>query len=1331
MTEISAATMEAEEEVAAVERTGAPLSFAQERLWFLERLEPGTPVYNITRTYRLLGPLDASALRGGAREVEKRHAVLRTTFAVVDGEPVQEVSPEPRLEVPVADLSDRPEDARDEAVRRRLHEEVRRPFDLARGPLVRLALLRLAPDEHVLVFSAHHIVMDGWSEALFFRELEAFYVELVSGRRAALDEPAFQYADFAAWQRERMRGEPRERLLSFWRSRLEGAPPVLTLPTDFPRPPVLSHRGAAERFDVPAPLVLALRALARKERVSLFMPLLAAHAIVLSRWARQPELVIGCPVAGRDRPESEPLIGLFSNTLALRLSLQGDPTVSELLSHVRDVVLDAMDHQELPLEMLVSELAPQRTLSHAPLFQTMFGLQNVPRFARRFGPLAVESIDVVPVASKFDVSIFLVETASPVLEGIVEYATDLFRKDTARRLARHYLAVLSALAENPDRRVSELSMISPEDAELLARVNTTDAPLPETTVDRLVADQAAMRPDEPAVLSRSGAGLTYRELDEVSARLARLLAARGAGPGSVVALEMTRGPALVTALLGILRSGAAYFPLDPRHPKERLSRLLEDAGARLVVTERPLTEAIPPALEPLFVDALPSGPERAPDPPRPEDPAYVIATSGSTGMPKGVLLTHRGLVNVLLGTARLLGLGERDVFLATTPVTFDIASFELLAPLVLGARVAVAEKDEALDARALQRLVGETGATVLQATPSTWRLLVDLGFTGSRSLTLLSAGEALPRELAEDLLARGARLVNAYGPAETTIYSTVQVVEHGTGHVPIGRPLANTRIRVADPELAALPPGVPGELLIAGAGLARGYVGNEALTKERFVVPPGSHERFYRTGDLSTLRPDGALVFLGRLDDQVKVRGVRVELGEVEAALRGVPGVREAAAALFGSGPDARLVGFVAPRSAPPASELRRALLSRLPEHMVPSGFVPLDSLPKSRNGKLDRRALAEPAPARSAGGRAPESEVESRLAAIWSSVLGVPSVGREDDFFELGGHSLLAVRLFGKIERAFGRRLPLATIFQARNVASLAPLLVDERWQPSWSSLVPIQPEGAKTPLFCVHAVGGNVLTYADVARHLGKDQPVWGLQARGLDGVARVFDSVEEMARHYVAEIRGLLPDGPYHLGGSSAGGLVAYEMARQLREAGDDVGVVALFDTWGPDYPRSLGRVSPVRLRVQRLIGRVDLHVGNFFAAKGARAKVLYVTTKARRFGKDLAKKAQRAWRAFSRRFQSPALARVEKSTRRAVDLYVPGPYDGRITLFRATKQPAGIVPDRELGWSRIAHVDVVEVPGYHGAIVYEPRVGPLAAKLKELLDRSHEERARRSA
>ncbi|HKC23949.1 MAG TPA: amino acid adenylation domain-containing protein, partial [Thermoanaerobaculia bacterium] len=822
-------------------------------------------------------------------------------------------------------------------------------------------------------------------------------------------------------------------------------------------------------------------------------------------------------------------------------------------------------------------------------------------------------------------------------------------------------------------------------------------------------------------------------------RLAHTLLAKGLAEETPVAILASRSIDLVAGALAVMKAGGAYLPLDPSSPPERTARMLEDAGAPYVLAQRALVSTLPARRgEVIALDGrAPSADESDPGlKTRPASLAYVIYTSGSTGIPKGVEIEHRALSNLVGWHLAEYRVAPSDRATLVASPAFDASVWESWPYLAAGASLHVPDEETRDDPRRLLAWLAESAITLsFLPTPLAEALLAELaGAAGTLSLrALLTGGDRLHRAPAKLPF----RLVNHYGPTEATVVTTFAEVAPGAARPPIGRPIGNMETAVLDADRNPVPAGVPGELYIGGAGLARGYRKRPELTAERFVpnpLPELASPRLYRSGDLVRLLPDGALEFLGRVDQQVKIRGVRIELGEVEAALEKLPGVKECAVVARGEEAATRLVAYVVPTErggAPGATELRRALAKALPAPMLPSAFVTLDSLPLTTRGKLDRSALPEPA-ARSSGGAfaAPGDDIERRLAAVWEQVLGVSPVGLDDDYFELGGHSLLAVRLFAEIEKAFSRALPLATIFQAPTVRDLAELLRESSWKPTWSSLVPIQPNGTRPPFYCVHAIGGNVLTYSDLSRHLGKDQPVWGLQARGLDGKQPLPDTLEQMAANYLREIRELQPSGPYFLGGSSAGGLVAYEMAQQLAAAGEDVGVLALFDTWGPDYPEKLPGVSAFRRRATQLVERIDLHVGNFLVADGVTEKLRYVVTKAQRLVKDVAKAARRKTKKLQQLAHDlanplpKALRRVEKEGRRAIDVYEVKPYPGRVTLFRASKQPSGYAPDPELGWSRVAlgGVEVYEVPGYHGAIVYEPRVKLLAERLAECLARA---------
>jgi aspartate racemase len=824
---------------------------------------------------------------------------------------------------------------------------------------------------------------------------------------------------------------------------------------------------------------------------------------------------------------------------------------------------------------------------------------------------------------------------------------------------------------------------------------------------------------------------------------------------------------MVVGLLGILKAGGAYVPLDPAYPKQRLAFMLEDTRMPVLVTQQRLTESLPAqAAKVVYLESEEESVwTESSENPEPlgggESLAYVIYTSGSTGEPKGVRIAHRSLVNHCLGIRDRFELAPGDRVLQFSSFGFDVAVEEIFPTWASGAAL-VLRSDAVLDSfRDFGEFLRTRRVTVANLPSSYWHeWVLDLSSSEGTlppTLRLIVVGsEAVSPQRLKDWrrLAGGrVRWLNAYGLSETTITSTLYEPPEETNgpgrdedevdSVPIGRPLPNTRVYVLDSELRQVPIGAPGEIFIGGAGVARGYLNRPDLTSERFVSDPFDPDpgaRLYRTGDRGAFLGDGNLILSGRIDDQVKIRGYRVEPSEVEAALARHASVREVAIIVRRDDPGGgRLVAYVVPEpNAVPSPESLRAYLGRLlPDYMVPSAFVALEALPLTPNGKVDRKAL--PAPEGrlelEEGYVAPRTPTEEVLSCIWAQVLGLEKVGVHDNFFELGGHSLLAVRLFSQIEKSFDRHLPLAAIFQGPTVGQLASLLQDEGWTPSWSSLVAIHAGGSRPPFYCVHAVGGNVLTYVDLSRHLGPDQPVYGLQAQGLGGKKSPYTRIEEMAAHYIKEIRELQPEGPYSMGGSSAGGMVAFEMAQQLVAAGQDVAVLALFDTWA-DHLSMVKEMSPLRRRATRFFQRVDLHKGNLLAAEGLKGKLAYVATKSARVRKRLAKAGIGYWKKLKELPREivdplpPTLRKVENTSRKALDRYVPKAYPGRITLFRATKQPAAFNPDRELGWSRFAEggVEVYDVPGHHGAIVYEPRVGILARQLAECLERARSARLR---
>ncbi|MGH7580638.1 MAG: non-ribosomal peptide synthetase, partial [Gemmatimonadales bacterium] len=849
-----------------------PLSFAQQRLWFLEQLEPGTHTYNSGRAARLTGPLDTAVLRRSLADIVERHEALRTSFTATDGRPIQVITPALTLPLPIADLSGYGQDEREARTRQLAEEEIRRPFDLTRAPLLRVRLLRLGREDHVLILTMHHIVSDEWSVGVLFRELAAFYQAHLQGSRSPLLPLPIQYADYAVWQREWLQGERLERELTYWRERLQGAPPLLELPTDRPRPPVQTFRGAKQALLLPRELLPRLRALGRSERATLFMTLLAAFQTLLARYTGQDDIVVGSPIAGRTRTETEGLIGFFVNTLVLRTDLSGDPTFRELLRRVREVAFGAYEHQDLPFERLVEELQPERSLSHSALHQVMFTLQNAPVPLPHLTGLEAEPEPVERGVARFDFS-FFVRNDAEGLRALLEYNTDLFEAGTIARLLNHFRTLLEGIVADPDRRLSQLALLTePERFQALVEWNATEAAFPmEATVHELLEAQAARTPDAIAVAFEDET-LSYRELHRRADRLAQVLRSRGVGPEAPVGLCVERSPELLVGLLAILKAGGAYLPLDPAYPRERLELMLADAAVPVVVSQRALLAVLPAgaaAVVCLDADDEPPASERA----APNDSgvtaehlAYVIYTSGTTGRPKGVQITHRAAVNLLTSLSRAPGLGPQDILLAVSPLTFDVATFELLLPLLVGGRVVIAPRESTMDGRLLSAAVARAGATAMHATPTTWRMLVESGWTGAPRLKAMSGGEALPASLAAELLVRCRELWDLYGPTETTIQSAGAPVRAG---VPpwLGNMVGNTRLYLLDRGLMPVPVGVPGELYIAGAGLARGYLGRPELTADRFLPEPFSHStcaRMYRTGDLMRRRPDGGLEFLGR-----------------------------------------------------------------------------------------------------------------------------------------------------------------------------------------------------------------------------------------------------------------------------------------------------------------------------------------------------------------------------------------------------------------------------------------------------------------------------------
>jgi amino acid adenylation domain-containing protein len=1539
-----------------------PLSFAQQRLWFLDKLEPGSSVYNLPTAVRLQGALNIAALTGSINEIVRRHEALRTAFAAADGEPFQVILPTLTLQLPVVDLQHFPPEQRLAVALARALEEAHRPFDLATGPLLRAALLRLSPEEHLLVLTLHHIVSDAWSLDVLFRELAALYEAFCLGKPSPLPELPVQYADFAVWQRQWLAGSVLESQLSYWRSQLGGSLSALELPCDFPRPAVQDYRGASQSLVLPAELTRSLKALSRDCGCTLFMTLLAAFKTLLYRYTGLEDITVGTPIAGRNLGEIEGLIGFFLNTLALRTQLSGNPTFQELLKRVRLVTLGAYAHQDLPFEKLVEELQPERSLNRHPLFDIMLNFYTAPGQSCQLPGLTLSFQELSELESKFSMTLYVEDRAGELHLNLV-YQQALFSAERMASTLAQFRYLLEQAVADPHKPVRSYSLVTPESLALLpnpsANLGKSLSELHCEPVANLILSLANSQPAQPAVCQGERIW-SYRELADSAIAIGRALLHCGVKRGDTVAVSGERSFGLIASMTGVLLSGGVLLTLDSNLPPERQQLMLREAKAKclLSVGDRdPQHEGLHYTLlvhpcQGLIVEKIEDfNPEEIPLPEvSPEDAAYIFFTSGTTGTPKGVLGVHKGLSHFLNWQRQTFGVGPNDRSGQLTGLSFDVVLRDIFLPLTSGATLCLPEAGADLSAGRILPWLERERISLLHTVPTlaqSWLAGVPEGVSLRCLRLCFFAGEPLTDNVVRKwrkAFPEAGEIVNLYGPTETTLAKCFHRLKADIlpGVQPVGAPLPDTQALVLGDNNQLCGIGEPGQIVIRTPFRSLGYINATEENRQRFVKNPFSDDErdlVYFTGDLGRYRPDGSLEILGRTDNQVKIRGVRVEPGEIQTLLcqhsavrhafvtaredvpgekrlvaylvadlavdrvplqtrcrvefgnnraadltatdlsshgigvRDVPGswqgglsvrvrlqlpgvsealrfegtvvwrhgnsagiafqrtpaleaavlqaikhisqtegfsvtdlrrahprvtlgtlclcsfsdgiavelraenisaggVRLAGADVWKEGETVRLQLQVPSLSEPvaaqgkvwwhhdsqagikfeisPAQEaliercvehiiavrglsvgnLRSFLKEKLPAYMLPEAFVMLDEIPLTPNGKVDRRALPAPAAearVSEATFAAPSDGLELQLAKIWESTLGVRNVGVKDNFFELGGHSLLAVRLFARIREVFGRDLPLATLFGAPTVKQMAAILRQEGWAAPWESLVPIQPAGWKPPLFCVHAVGGNVLSYRGVASYLGEDQPVYGLQARGLDGksaagtgASTVPSPLQEMAADYIKEMRTVQPEGPYMLAGHSSGGIIAFEMAQQLVRGGEKVGLLALLDT------NSTVKLLANEVEIPPLSYQLSIHKLNLSRLE-PQDKVIYIADRVKWKIEGLLKKIAKKLGIDTGQLEwedLPAhLLMIEELNRQVVRNYVPQVYPGRLILFRALERPTTEYYDPLLGWGGLAAggVEVVGVPGHHVTMMFEPYVRVMGEKLKACLER----------
>ncbi len=1311
----------------------APLSFSQQQVWVNCNLAGDHPVYNETMTVMKRGPLNPAILERALGEIVRRHEIWRTTFDIVDGQPVQMVHPAPDT-FPIArvDLRTLPEGMREGEAVRLATEEAGKLFDLSRGPLLRATLYDFSDDDHRLFMVFHHIIFDGVTGyRVFLPELATLYRAYSEGKPSPLPQPDIQYADFACWERQHANGHVSAKHLGYWKKQLEGELPNLEWPNDFPRPAAQTYRGVLRNASVAAELIQPLRKLSREAGCSLYTTLLAGMSALLHRYTGQTDVILGGLSAGRRNVETEGMLGCFMNPIPLRVDLSGNPTFRTLLGRARETVLGALDHEEMPFEQIVSELRLPPDSSRNPLFQIIFALEpNVSSFDRQWD-LTLE--DFSNGASKVDLSIVLDDRGERV-SGPLVYNPDLFRDSTIAGLMTHWNTLLRSALANPDLPISLLEYMAPEEKQqILYDWNRTVVDYPKNScVHELFEVQAERHPDNCAVVFENQ-HLTYRELNQRANRLAHRLTELGVGPDVVVGICAERSVEMIVGLLGILKAGGAYLPLDPKYPEKQLGFIVRDCEVRFVVTSgadgaRILRDGI--MLVPVDDSESTNGNIGNPSVAvRPSNLAYVMYTSGSTGDPKGIEIEHRSIVRLLFGTD-YFDLDETKAMLQFGPFTFDAATLEIWGALLHGGKC-VLYPNKAPSVKELGELLSAQGVTTAVLTASWFNMTIDEDPQALAGLQQVApCGEALsvPHIRRAKELLPNVELINGYGPTETTTFACCYKIRDLPSplatSIPIGRPIANTECYILDQNLQPVPVGIKGELHIGGAGLARGYRNRPDLTKESFIRNPFSDDpesRLYKTGDVARFLPDGTIDYMGRRDDQVKVRGFRIELGQVETILRQHPKVQDAACTVVEEANNKFLVAYLVSRNGSDASssEMREYAQTMLPPYMIPEKYVTLDAIPLGRNGKVDRHSLPMPDVVPTASPRvpaAPQDDVEKELVRLWEKLFSRESVGCDDNFFSLGGNSLLAAKLVVRVEKTFGKRLSLASIVAAPTIRQFAALMRANDSATRIAHTTTIQPKGTMAPFFCVR---GGVL-FNSLVDELGTERPFVMLMLKkdAIDKFKTPYN-LAEIAGHLVDAMCERQPHGPYYLGGYCQDGILAYEIAHQLTLRGEQVALLALFEAVNPS-PSPMDRMATgwrrtaIRLRVRR----------DQFRRLGVSKWRQFLKLQRDSIERKITPMVWRASHRVRRLAGKPKLESLDRIVHVAARAYKPEPLSAPTLLFRCNDWPIASAGDPYFGWRSVltGWIESIEVPGDHVGMFRQAGAEQIAKKMKSHMQRA---------